>query len=186
MKGGVYYLPPATGTICPKGELRVTVDEVRSQLREWSYLERRKATLEARIKRLEDRIQDLKDKLSDDGIMSSITQRYERMLLGLPASTRVQDKMAERVVSMMDAITDAVDRWHEAMLAYHRCCRDLEAIEDMVACLEPRYRDLVTAFYRDGRTWRDICDVMYISKSRMYDMLHEAERMMALEGAMVS
>ncbi|WP_304459406.1 hypothetical protein [Alicyclobacillus sendaiensis] len=160
----------------------MTVDEVRRRLRDWSFLERRKATLEARMKRLEEKIQQLRDSLSDDGILSSITQRYERMLLGLPASTRVQDKMAERVVSMMDALTDAVDRWHEAMLAYHRCYRDLEAIEDMVGCLEPRYRDLLTAFYRDGRRWRDICDELYISKSRFYEMLHDAERMMALEG----
>lgn len=122
----------------------MTVDEVRTQLRQWSYLERRKATLEARIKRLEDRIHDLKDKLSDDGIMSSITQRYERMLLGLPASTRVQDKMAERVVSMMDTLVDAVDQLDAVMAAYHRCCCELDDIEDMVACLEPRYRELVT------------------------------------------
>ncbi|MCL6442806.1 MAG: hypothetical protein K6T83_04995 [Alicyclobacillus sp.] len=164
----------------------MTVDEVRRRLRDWSFLERRKATLEARMKRLEERIQELRGKLSDDGIMSSITQRYERMLLGLPASTRVQDKMAERVVSMMDALVDAVDHLDEVMAAYHRCCCDLDDIEDMVACLEPRYQELVTLYYRDKAKWRDICDLMYISKSRLYEMLHEAERMMALEGAMVS
>lgn len=155
-----------------------TTVTMEQRLRRWNYLVRRKVQIEERIQHYEDRILRLKDALSADGILSEVAQRYEG--LGMPkAHGGIEDRMAEKTVRTLDALKDAEMRLDSLYAEYHAVCRETEDIEDAVAGLDPRYQRLLTMYYRDRLHWRDICDELYISKARMYQMLDAAVRYMS-------
>lgn len=150
------------------------------KLRRWNYLERRRQHLERRKAMYEERIERLKGELTSDGILSAITQKYEHMLLGLPsAKENIYDRQAEHLVASLDALEEYLAKYDSIERELRSVTREIEEIEDAVACLEPRYQQLLTMFHRDKIPWRDICETMYISKTRLYEMLETAYQMMA-------
>lgn len=158
-----------------------SVAETEARLRDWPKKEARRRQLEQRIQQTEERIKRMRDALSADGILGRIVQQYEHMALGLPRSEgSIHDKEAEHTVRTLDAIRDAELRLDAFYAEYHEVSRWLEDLEDAVSSLHVRYQVLLTAYFRDGRSCQDICDELYISKSRFYQMLDEAIRALSI------
>jgi len=156
-----------------------SVATIEARLREWSQLEHRRRQLPIRIQQQEERIKRMRDSLSADGILGHIVQQYEH--LGMPrGSGGIHDKEAEHTIRTLDALRDAEMRLDRLYAEYHAVCSALEDLEDAVAGLDVRYQTLLTMYYRDRRRCQDICDTLYISKSRMYQMLDEAIRALSL------
>jgi DNA-directed RNA polymerase specialized sigma subunit len=156
-----------------------TTRSMQDKLRRWNYLVRRKVQLEQRIAHYEGMVARYKDALSADGLLSDIVQQYEGMVLGLPRASNYEDKMAEKTTRALDGLKMAQERLDSLYGEYAVVCRDIEEIEDAVAGLDPRYQRLLQMYYRDKLHWRDICDELYISKARMYQMIEQAIRVMS-------
>lgn len=156
-----------------------TTRSMADKLRRWNYLVRRKVQLEDRIRHYEDMVARLKDALSADGLLGDVVQRYEDMVLGLPHVSKVEDRMAEKTVHAIDGLKMAKERLDSLYGEYTMVCREIEEIEDAVAQLDPRYQRVLQMYYRDKLHWRDICDELYISKARMYQMIDAAVRYMS-------
>jgi SMC interacting uncharacterized protein involved in chromosome segregation len=150
---------------------------IEEKLKSWHRLEKRRQQLERIIPEQEERLRQLKDKLSEDSILSSITQQTANM--DMPRGSDMSDKVGDLVASTLDKVAELEARVQDWRLELARIYGDLADIELEVSGLSERHQRVVTMYYRDRLSRRMICEEVYISERRMYDMLDEAVREMA-------
>jgi DNA-directed RNA polymerase specialized sigma subunit len=151
--------------------------EVERKLRDWHQLEKRRQQLERMIPEQEKRLADLKDKLTASSILSSIIQQTENM--DMPRGSGTSDRVGDLVAGTLDKAIELEARIQDWRFELARIYGDIADIELEVSGLSERHQRVVTMYYRDRLGRRRICEALYISERRMYDMLNEAIRELA-------
>jgi vacuolar-type H+-ATPase subunit I/STV1 len=151
--------------------------EVERKLRDWHQLEKRRQQLERMIPEQEKRLADLRDKLTASSILSSIIQQTEHM--DMPRGSGTSDRVGDLVAGTLDKAVELEARIQDWRFELARIYGDIADIELEVSGLSERHQRVVTMYYRDRLGRRRICEALYISERRMYDMLNEAIRELA-------
>jgi predicted DNA-binding protein (MmcQ/YjbR family) len=147
---------------------------LKSQLQMWHALWEKKNHLSRFIPLQEERLRLLKDRISESSVLSSMIQQTVNM--DMPRGTGVSDKVGNMVASTLDkvAMLEIQIAENKAELLFTES--ELDAIEVELSQLSERHQTVLRAYYRDHIMWHEICRVMNIEKSRLYDMINESVR----------
>jgi DNA-directed RNA polymerase specialized sigma24 family protein len=140
---------------------------IRDKLRGWRRKDIRRRQIIAAIKDREDNIRRWRAQLDDAPIKAWAPT-------GMPRGTDVGDPTGEFVVKTMEKIYRAQIEIAELQQELDEINVEIRDIERAIEDLNPKHRQILTLYYRDGVPWESICSITKYSKSEMYRKIENA------------
>lgn len=144
------------------------------KLKRWHMLDKRKRYLEMKIANKQSHLQHLRR--SYNTYRSPIITDMP----GTPLESRVADSVGEFVAQTLDRIEQTQMEIEQLQQDLRWVEIELADIEGPVSEMREDYRRVVEMYYRDRCSWESIAAVTHFSKSRIYEILEEAEAVVDL------